>query len=232
VLPKSIKRTPPRRTPEEEGSDYVPTVSGSFEVELVAADEKARVYAGSSHGYGGKAGGGFPPSLGAELQAYWLAGYVLLIGNVYNETRPQWGELEPVRVFWKLPRADRIDRAKMGRALYDAGMEYVRQKIPQGAGDYFRRAGEMDPRYAPVTCAVTGVAANDVLNVREEASPSSAWVGQIPPNATTALKLGPSAKVGRRQWLFVQYEEVSGWVNGTFLKCPPPAPPSGAKPGP
>lgn len=73
----------------------------------------------------------------------------------------------------------------------------------------------------PLLCAVTGVGAGDVLNVREAADPASLIVGTVPrcENAI-ALVAGP-VKVAGRNWVLVQYGNIEGWVNGHYLLCPP-----------
>lgn len=88
---------------------------------------------------------------------------------------------------------------------------------------------------------VTGVAANDVLNLRAAPNPKAAKVGVIPPNANCVRNLGcrgglsfqdystlsPAQQKERlRQhprWCRVEYRGVSGWVAGRYLtegSCP------------
>jgi hypothetical protein len=109
----------------------------------------------------------------------------------------------------------------MARELRAAGLEFLRQGISLGPGAYFRWAGELDPRQAPVTCTATGVAANDVLHVRHAASSSSPTLTQIAPNDLPILRLGPTKKHSRSTWVLVEYDDLTGWVNGAYLACPP-----------
>ena len=88
---------------------------------------------------------------------------------------------------------------------------------------------------------VTGVAANDVLNLRASPHAKAAKVGVIPPGATCVRNLGcqgglslaeyttlsPAQQKERlRQhprWCRVEYRGVTGWVAGRFLaegSCP------------
>jgi len=73
------------------------------------------------------------------------------------------------------------------------------------------------------TYAVTGVAGNDVLNIRDRADGKTV-VGHIPPNGRGVVMLGPRAKVSGANWAQVQYADVSGWVNARFLAAEPPRP--------
>ena len=88
---------------------------------------------------------------------------------------------------------------------------------------------------------VTGVAANDALNLRAAPNPKAAKVGVIPPGANCVRNLGcqgglsfqeystlsPAQQKARlRQhprWCRVEYRGVSGWAAGRFLAeggCP------------
>jgi hypothetical protein len=91
--------------------------------------------------------------------------------------------------------------------------------------------------------AVTGVAPNDVLNLRVAPDGDSKAIGRIPYNARGVRNFGcPNAvtfdqwlgmtqaqrdKAQRRpRWCQVEYNGVKGWVNGRFLKEDRPAPPA------
>jgi len=63
--------------------------------------------------------------------------------------------------------------------------------------------------------AVKGVAANDVLNMRD-APNGNQIVGQIPPGARGIAALGPRAW-SQGTWAQVRYGDVTGWVNVRFL---------------
>jgi len=99
---------------------------------------------------------------------------------------------------------------------------------------------------------VTGVAADDVLNIRVAADAASTKVGEIPPNADGVRSLGcegglnftewqaaseaERAVAAHRRWCRIAYGGVEGWVAGRFLvEGAAPAPPAsdggGAGPG-
>jgi hypothetical protein len=94
-----------------------------------------------------------------------------------------------------------------------------------------RAARAEDP---PHFWAVTGVAANDVLHLRDVPSAESKSLAQIPPNARGLKHLGcrrnhPPLDLWVRmnaaqwrealtQWCRVEYRSVQGWVAGRYLK--------------
>ena len=59
---------------------------------------------------------------------------------------------------------------------------------------------------------VRGVASNDVLNIRQRPSASSAIVGYIPPNAC-----GVEVRNRSGNWYRIVFGGSSGWVNGRYL---------------
>ena len=88
---------------------------------------------------------------------------------------------------------------------------------------------------------VHGVAENDVLNIRREANATSEKVGEIPPDGTcirnircvggltleafTTLPELEKKKIEkeRPRWCLIEYNDVTGWVNGRCLRegsCP------------
>jgi len=88
---------------------------------------------------------------------------------------------------------------------------------------------------------VTGVAANDVLNLRAAPNPQAAKVGVIPPNANCVHNLGCQGGLSFQEystlsrarqkerlrehprWCRVAYRSATGWVAGRFLaegSCP------------
>lgn len=85
----------------------------------------------------------------------------------------------------------------------------------------------------PDCYAVTGVAADSVLNIREEASAGSRKIGEIPHDARGLQNLGctgvPSfaewlkmseaerKRAGRDRWCRVRYGNIAGWVAGRYL---------------
>jgi uncharacterized protein YgiM (DUF1202 family) len=60
---------------------------------------------------------------------------------------------------------------------------------------------------------VVQVRANDVLNMREDATNDSQVVEFIPPNGQGITSLGES----QGQWIFVQYDRAKGWVERRFV---------------
>lgn len=81
--------------------------------------------------------------------------------------------------------------------------------------------------------AVTGVAADRVLNMREEASARSRKIGEIPhdgrglqnlgciggPSFSEWLKMSEAERrrAGRNRWCRVRYQNIEGWVAGRYL---------------
>ncbi|WP_425045324.1 SH3 domain-containing protein [Primorskyibacter sp. S87] len=81
--------------------------------------------------------------------------------------------------------------------------------------------------------SVTGVAANDVLNIRSEPSASSQKTGQIPPDGNGIRNLGCTGGLSyaewekatesereaaaKKRWCQVEYKGATGWVAGWFL---------------
>jgi N-acetylmuramoyl-L-alanine amidase len=59
---------------------------------------------------------------------------------------------------------------------------------------------------------VRGVASNDVLNIRQKPTASSAIVGYIPPNGC-----GVEVRNRSGNWYRIVYGGSSGWVNGRYL---------------
>ncbi len=97
--------------------------------------------------------------------------------------------------------------------------------------------------------AVTGVAADGVLNIRAEPSAGSRKIGEIPHDARGLRNLGctggPSfaewlrmseaerKRAGRNRWCKVRYRGIVGWVAGRYLmedSNPPSTPEDSARP--
>ena len=95
----------------------------------------------------------------------------------------------------------------------------------------------------PDCFAVSGVAVDDVLNVRGEPSAKGAKVGEIPhdgrgienlgckggPTFAEWQKMTNNERTGaaKKRWCRIKYKEVKGWVAGWFLSedsCPPAKP--------
>jgi len=68
------------------------------------------------------------------------------------------------------------------------------------------------------TYAVTGVAADDVLNVRENPTVKSSIVQQLRPNETGVRRTGREQRNGRTTWVELDFGGYKGWVNGKFLR--------------
>jgi len=73
-------------------------------------------------------------------------------------------------------------------------------------------AGEIYPAYT-----VVGVAADDVLNVRDGAGVTYAIVGAIPPHGMGVRVTGSGVRVEDATWVPVRYGQVEGWVNASYL---------------
>jgi uncharacterized membrane protein len=72
--------------------------------------------------------------------------------------------------------------------------------------------------------SVTGVAAGDVLNIREDVASagqasSARIVGSIPPDAAGVEGTGVSVEIGGSLWRQVAYGGVTGWVAARYLKA-------------
>lgn len=69
------------------------------------------------------------------------------------------------------------------------------------------------PEYVlPTLFDVAGVAADDVLNIRERPDAKSPIIGTLAPDATHVEVVGE-----RNGWMQVNTAERSGWVNGRYL---------------
>lgn len=78
-------------------------------------------------------------------------------------------------------------------------------------------SAEAQVRRSETTFAVKGVAADDVLNVRDRAD-GKQIVGHVPPDARGLVAIGPRTKVtGGGTWVKIRFGDVSGWVNVRFL---------------
>jgi N-acetylmuramoyl-L-alanine amidase len=66
---------------------------------------------------------------------------------------------------------------------------------------------------APSTYKVTGVASNDVLNIRSGPDANSTIVDTIPPDGTGVRMVGGCSG----QWCPVEYGNAKGWANSRFL---------------
>lgn len=73
----------------------------------------------------------------------------------------------------------------------------------------------------PLPCAVTGVSAGRVLNVRAAADPASPIIDTIPGSETAVALLDGPIRAAGRSWFHIRYGSTEGWVNGQYLLCPP-----------
>jgi hypothetical protein len=64
---------------------------------------------------------------------------------------------------------------------------------------------------------VQGVAADDVLNVREAPDKAAAVLGALPPDATGVRGTPNRRRVGASTWREVECGDLRGWVNERFL---------------
>ena len=76
-----------------------------------------------------------------------------------------------------------------------------------------------DPDSSTSVCIVSGVAEDDVLNLRAAPGASNDIVGELPPGTSPVVWLGPATRVGRTDWLEVRYEQLTGWASARFLVC-------------
>ncbi|MBB6464457.1 hypothetical protein HNQ96_000304 [Aminobacter lissarensis] len=84
-----------------------------------------------------------------------------------------------------------------------------------GRGDGPGPAPDPEPAPGPRSWRVVGVAADDVLNLRENPSPRGFVLDEIPFDATGLRNLGCQDD---RNWCKVRYRGQEGWVNGRFLR--------------
>ncbi len=64
---------------------------------------------------------------------------------------------------------------------------------------------------------VVGVESDDTLNVREGAGVDSDVVGELPYNATGIELIGEIVLVDDSPWGEIQFEDIRGWVNRSFI---------------
>jgi uncharacterized membrane protein len=79
------------------------------------------------------------------------------------------------------------------------------------------------PAHAQYDYAVTGVAADDVLNIRRHVAEAgqvgdAEIVGTIPPGATGVAGTGRTATVGDSLWREVTFGGITGWVAARYLR--------------
>lgn len=64
---------------------------------------------------------------------------------------------------------------------------------------------------------VTGVAADDVLNIRANPSGSAAIVGWIPPNGFGVVATGNERTTGSTRWTEIEHQGNRGWAASRYL---------------
>jgi hypothetical protein len=64
---------------------------------------------------------------------------------------------------------------------------------------------------------VVDVESNDVLNVRSGPGIENPIVGTIPPNGTDIQVTGTGEQNGNDIWVPIKYQEITGWVNSSYL---------------
>ena len=64
---------------------------------------------------------------------------------------------------------------------------------------------------------IVNVESHDVLNIREFPGHRNQIIGTIPFNQTCVLYLDRYYILKSQVWVWVQYQEVQGWVNSYFL---------------
>lgn len=79
------------------------------------------------------------------------------------------------------------------------------------------------PAHALDEYRVSGVAANDALNMRDDVADVESIsrvpvIGTIPWDGSGILATGVTVKIGASLWREVRYGGVTGWVNARFLK--------------
>ncbi len=77
--------------------------------------------------------------------------------------------------------------------------------------------GAMQAQAADNLFQVTGVAQNDVLNIRAEPNPTAEKIGSLPYNAISVKAVGEIRATGSSQWRQIQVDDQTGWVNINFL---------------
>lgn len=67
------------------------------------------------------------------------------------------------------------------------------------------------------TYRVRGVANNDVLFIRPAPGNLKVKVGSIPPNGSGIIITGKGKRIGKSNWVQVNYKGIKGWVNNRHL---------------
>lgn len=75
------------------------------------------------------------------------------------------------------------------------------------------------PAKAQATYAVTGVAQDDTLNVRQEPTTKSAIVSQLLPGQKGIRLTGRQSQNGPTEWVEIDAGNVKGWVNRKYLQA-------------
>ena len=70
---------------------------------------------------------------------------------------------------------------------------------------------------ANATYAVFRVYENDPLNIRNAPGLTTKIVGKIPFDGKGTQGLGQSKQVGKEVWVKIQFGDIIGWVNQSYL---------------
>jgi hypothetical protein len=116
-------------------------------------------------------------------------------------------------------RGDYLD--DLPRAVGERIKVEVLRRIVQSSneirGSSAKVPGGVEPTLQPISrgteLRVVQIRANDVLNMREEATNESPVVEFIPPNGQGITSLGET----QGRWIFVQYDRAKGWVERRFV---------------
>ena len=73
------------------------------------------------------------------------------------------------------------------------------------------------PAEPQLSYAVVGVSPDDTLNIRQGAGVDNEIIGEIEHNGVGISLIGEPIDVDGSLWVEIEYEDVSGWVNRSFL---------------
>ena len=125
-------------------------------------------------------------------------------------------------------RTDRTGPARPPRPLHAAAPGAAEPPPGPAAGEYQAVTDKPAPAASAAghceggsvkgeRLTVQGVAADDVLNVRESPDKASAILGELPHDATGIHGTANRRRVGASTWREVECGKLRGWVNERFL---------------
>ena len=163
-----------------------------------------------------------------QLQAdqnHWIHEYTATCGAPVNGPPVNLPVSQEIVSCYKVAGRERL--AELLRRLRNIIPTY---QIPTISGDTIVSSAGTGNSFT-----VTGIANNDVLNIRQQATAESPIVGVIPPNSSGVTYAGDRTDDGR--WLLIRYGSVTGWVATRYLRqgepsslAPSPSPSSVAPP--